>query len=49
MQYSVTVKADFNDSIMWYWNLTGDPSEAISTGGGSTWFAPSVYLWEHIR
>jgi hypothetical protein len=40
--YWVTVSADLNDSITWNWNSTGDTSsQAISTDGGTTWFAPS--------
>jgi hypothetical protein len=41
-EYWVTVSSDLNDSIAWNWNSTGDTSsEAISTDGGTTWFAPS--------
>lgn len=40
--YWVTVSSDANDSITWNWNSTGSTnSEAISTDGGATWFAPS--------
>jgi hypothetical protein len=40
--YWVTVTSDVNDSIVWNWNSTGDTSaDALSTDGGSTWFAPS--------
>ena len=41
-QYWVAVTSSLNDSIAWNWNSTGDASsEAISTDGGTTWFAPS--------
>jgi hypothetical protein len=41
-EYWVTVSSDPNDSIAWNLNSTGDTSsEAISTDGGTTWFAPS--------
>jgi hypothetical protein len=41
-QYWVAVSTDLNDSVVWNWNSTGDASsEAISTNGGTTWFAPS--------
>ena len=41
-EYWVTVSSDPNDSIAWNLNSTGDTSsEAMSTDGGTTWFAPS--------
>jgi hypothetical protein len=41
-RYWVTVSSDFNDSIAWNWNSTGDSSdEAISSDRGNTWFSPS--------
>ena len=40
--YWVTVSSSFANSIGWNLNSTGDMSnEAISTDGGTTWFAPS--------
>ena len=41
-EYWVTVSSDPNDSIAWNLSSTGDTSsEATSTNGGTTWFAPS--------
>jgi hypothetical protein len=38
--YWVTVSADANDSVVWNWNSTGDPSiEAFSPDAGTSWFA----------
>jgi hypothetical protein len=41
-QYWITVSSDLNDSIAWNLNSTGDvAANAISSGGGLTWFSPS--------
>jgi hypothetical protein len=41
-EYWVSVTSDLNDSVVWGFNSTSDPlSQALSTDGGATWFAPS--------